>query len=82
VSPVLHPQHKLEYFRNAGWTEEWIDTARDLVRKTFDERYQDLGPLDDHDQEATQVLNYFFSTLLMFLMKYPDLQACQLHQHI
>ncbi|KAG2133403.1 hypothetical protein BD769DRAFT_1303641, partial [Suillus cothurnatus] len=27
IAMVLHPQHKLSYFKNAGWTEEWINTA-------------------------------------------------------
>ncbi|KAG2741633.1 hypothetical protein P692DRAFT_201661077, partial [Suillus brevipes Sb2] len=27
VAMVLHPHHKLSYFRNAGWDLEWIQTA-------------------------------------------------------
>ena len=23
---VLHPRHKLQYFKNAGWQDEWIET--------------------------------------------------------
>lgn len=36
---VLHPRHKLEYFRNAAWDPAWIDTARALVRNKFDLKY-------------------------------------------
>lgn len=25
---VLHPRHKLEYFKKHGWEASWIDTAR------------------------------------------------------
>jgi hypothetical protein len=35
VFPVLHPRHKLAYFKAAGWTQEWIDTAEALVRDKF-----------------------------------------------
>ncbi|KAJ8584174.1 hypothetical protein M405DRAFT_684601, partial [Rhizopogon salebrosus TDB-379] len=27
IAMVLHPRHKLEYFKHAGWKPEWIETA-------------------------------------------------------
>ena len=36
---VLHPHHKLHYFKTAGWEEDWIETARDIVREEFDRTY-------------------------------------------
>ncbi|KAI4293807.1 hypothetical protein K525DRAFT_174815, partial [Schizophyllum commune Loenen D] len=27
ISMVLHPRHKLEYFKRAGWSAEWIAEA-------------------------------------------------------
>ena len=36
---VLHPRHKLHYFKKAGWDERWIETARDIVRAEFDQTY-------------------------------------------
>ena len=36
---VLHPRHKLDYFKNAQWSREWIDTAEGLVRKRYESRY-------------------------------------------
>ena len=36
---VLHPRHKLSYFKNAKWEDEWIDAARQLVRDEFDLSY-------------------------------------------
>ncbi|KAG1853540.1 hypothetical protein C8R48DRAFT_558143, partial [Suillus tomentosus] len=27
IAMVLHPRHKLSYFKNAGWEDEWVDTA-------------------------------------------------------
>jgi hypothetical protein len=37
--PVLHPHHKLHYFKKAGWEEDWIETARDIVCAEFDQTY-------------------------------------------
>ena len=37
--PVLHPRHKLQYFKDVGWEEEWITAARDIVRAEFDRKY-------------------------------------------
>ena len=36
---MLHPQHKLKYFRKAGWETSWIETAEQLVRDRFDRDY-------------------------------------------
>ena len=36
---VLHPRHKLNYFKNAQWEDEWIRAARQLVRDEFDLSY-------------------------------------------
>lgn len=32
---MLHPRHKLQYFADAKWQEEWIRTAEKLVRSEF-----------------------------------------------
>ncbi|KIM51312.1 hypothetical protein SCLCIDRAFT_94885, partial [Scleroderma citrinum Foug A] len=31
IAMVLHPRHKLSYFKTACWPDEWINTAEDLV---------------------------------------------------
>src|SRR6267154_5703803 len=36
---VLHPQHKLQYFQNAGWETEWVTTAEHLMRELYDQSY-------------------------------------------
>jgi hypothetical protein len=45
---VLHPRHKLSYFKTAGWTADWIQTAEKLVHDEFDGHYArivvDAGP--------------------------------------
>jgi hypothetical protein len=36
---VLHPRHKLAYFKKAGWPQEWIDTAEQILRDEFNHSY-------------------------------------------
>jgi hypothetical protein len=45
---VLHPRHKLHYFKTAGWEAEWIKTAHNIVREEFDRTYAFM----DFDDEA------------------------------
>jgi len=47
---VLHPQHKLEYFRQAGWTLEWIDTAELLVWDEYECSYMSAASSDSEDE--------------------------------
>jgi len=37
--PVLHPQYKLEYFKDAKWEPEWITIAEELVCTQFELSY-------------------------------------------
>ena len=32
---VLHPHHKLNYFKKAKWNNKWIDTAWQIVQDEF-----------------------------------------------
>ena len=36
---VLHPRHKMTYFSKAGWPHDWINTAKEIVRKEWEENY-------------------------------------------
>src|SRR5260221_845641 len=36
---VLHPHHKLNYFKKAGWDDTWIKTAQEIVCAEFDQTY-------------------------------------------
>ena len=60
-SPVLHPRHKLNYFKKAGWEDEWIETARDIVRTEFDQTYafMDVDILDS-ETRSTVVSTFFY----------------------
>jgi hypothetical protein len=39
LNAVLHPQLKLKYFQQHGWTKDWIKTAEGIVREEF-EKYK------------------------------------------
>ena len=42
---MLHPRHKLNYFKIAGWEQEWIDAAEAIVRLEYARSYavKDVG---------------------------------------
>ncbi|PPQ97651.1 hypothetical protein CVT26_002435 [Gymnopilus dilepis] len=42
IAMVLHPRHKLEYFRKHEWEQEWIDAALQIVRDEFHRSYASL----------------------------------------
>ncbi|KAF6741083.1 hypothetical protein DFP72DRAFT_835320 [Ephemerocybe angulata] len=39
LAMILHPRHKLQYFRNRKWEEDWIVAAQALIREEYDENY-------------------------------------------
>ena len=58
---VLHPHHKLNYFKKAKWDNEWIDMARQIVWDEFECSYKDCSAADlttsnaDHNSESKKV---------------------------
>jgi len=50
---VLHPRHKLKYFKKHNWEATWIDTARQIVRDEFDR--SDAAMDANADEEGMQV---------------------------
>ena len=56
----MHPCHKLEYFKTAGWHTDWIATARQLVTNVYKSSYSahhGSGMNDSNDTETTQEQN-------------------------
>ncbi|KAG2041385.1 hypothetical protein BDR03DRAFT_805869, partial [Suillus americanus] len=39
IAMILHPRHKLTYFKSAGWEQDWIRTAETLVCDEFERSY-------------------------------------------
>lgn len=37
---VLHPKFKITYFHKENWQQDWIDTARQLLRDEWDKYYK------------------------------------------
>lgn len=81
--PVLHPRHKLEYFRIHKWEEEWIQAARDIVEDEFSRSYElDEGTDDEDDEghdsnETVGVINMLFlffglTVLLADFLEYEE----------
>ena len=52
---VLHPEHKLEYFKEAGWSQEWIDTAVEIVRDEWLRKWKKYSPEDMDGSEIEEV---------------------------
>ena len=41
---MLDPKHKLNYFWSAGWEEQSIETAREIVEEEFGRGYAGMLP--------------------------------------
>jgi hypothetical protein len=77
---VLHPRHKLSYFKQAGWPTEWINAAEGIVRAEFKRSYavnDDADREDDDDDIIDIVVMVRFSTLVFFF----TLEALCLHHY-
>lgn len=58
-SVVLHPCHKLDYFKKAGWEDAWIDSAQQIVRDEFDRSYVD-NDMDDDSNDSGPMVSLLF----------------------
>ena len=43
---VLHPHHKLHYFKTARWEDNWIEMAHSILCEEFNRTYEFMD-LDD-----------------------------------
>ncbi|KAG1724877.1 uncharacterized protein EDB91DRAFT_1062560 [Suillus paluster] len=50
IAMVLHPQHKLAYFKATQWEDDWIETADRLVHEEFKCLYLSIN--DNSDVES------------------------------
>ena len=73
---VLHPRHKLQYFKNAGWEDNWIKTACIIDHDEFDQTYafMDVDSEADADlmnkvreQPLCKLTTYYFNMILGFV---------------
>jgi hypothetical protein len=66
---VLHPRHKLEYFKAQKWENEWIQAARNIVREEFDRSYKESGFEDAMQLDST--VSIFKPILSTFAYLFP-----------
>ena len=36
---VLNPRYKLLYFKDAGWTQQWVDAAKEITANVYNTTY-------------------------------------------
>ena len=60
---MLDLRHKLDYFHMAGWEEEWVEVACEIVSEEFDQGYAGIC-LESDDEEITLVCNCFFISII------------------
>jgi hypothetical protein len=46
---VLHPWHKLSYFKQVGWLSEWVNAAEDIVHAEFKRSYAVSNESEDEN---------------------------------
>lgn len=52
--PVLHPRHKLAYFKRMKWSERWINLAHDIVKKEYNTHYAGRFGKDVNTEESDE----------------------------
>lgn len=73
IAMVLHPHHKLEYFKSSDWKQEWIEMAEKLVHEEFtcsylaDDNSADIKIVDKHIKPKNMSSNMFDNICLHFL---------------
>ena len=66
---VLHPRHKLEYFKRNGWRDSWIEAAHDIVRDEFDRSYASKNTASEGDvMEASSDDKVSLCVVLVFVL--------------
>ena len=58
---VLHPSHKLTYLQNAGWSEEWISTAKEIVKTESERAYAGI----DSEEKGEDVHSVYLACLFL-----------------
>lgn len=51
-SLVMHPSHKLDYFKEAGWDNKWIEGVREIVEEEWERSYKRSEGDDDEVVEV------------------------------
>ncbi|KII87298.1 hypothetical protein PLICRDRAFT_177063 [Plicaturopsis crispa FD-325 SS-3] len=57
IAMVLHPRHKLDYFKNANWEDSWIQAAKGIVEDEYEQSYADRKTAASSRAAAPQAVN-------------------------
>lgn len=50
---MLHPGLKLQYFKNNGWEDEWVEMAEMLTRSKYEQVYEKKAPTDSASENVS-----------------------------
>jgi len=77
---VLHPQHKLKYFKNAGWPVDWIHSAWEIVHAEIDQTYM----AQDIDSDVEMVEGDKVCLVLLMIIHFPTYNfiGCLNNKHL
>ena len=63
----------MQYFKNVGWEQEWIDTAEEIVREEFNRSYSDFEVEDDDDVEPAHLVSFLFHFTYLNILTFRSL---------
>ncbi len=52
---VLHPCHKVMYFHKVGWSQDWIDTAHNIVQMEYKSKYKSRIIERDEENDIEEI---------------------------
>lgn len=64
---VLHPRHKLLYFKNAGWEDNWVNTVETLVCEEHKRSYEHMTVEDRTTTEIQSKASSSTVCIIFFL---------------
>lgn len=80
--PVLHPCHKLEYFKRNNWDDESIQAAWAIVQDEFDRTYWSMGGEDSTQMDWNVTVSCPSANIWTLVTLHADLCAPQASKHV
>ena len=71
---MLHPRHKLDYFKTQQWEADWIATAQELVQEEYNRTYaKEAQPIEDTNHQETQGSTKVRPRAFAFVSRVPNI---------
>lgn len=80
--PVLHPCHKLEYFKRNNWDDKSIQAARAIVQDEFDRTYWSMNGEDSTQADWNVTVSCASADTWTLVTLHADLCAPQASKHV